>query len=300
MSAAVPSRVGFLGLGVMGQPMALNLRRAGVELVVWNRTPGRVAPLAAAGARPAATPAEVFAAAETVLVMLYDEAAVDTVLDRHGPGLASMVRDRTVVVMGTHEPSYSVGLETAVTAAGGRYVEAPVSGSKGPAETGELVVMLAGADETVLAGLQQVLEPLARRTVTCGAVPAALTTKIAVNTFMITMVSGLVEAVHLADRCGLDRRVLADVLLGGPLASALLAAKLDKLLADDFTVQAAIADVAKNTGLITATAHRVGASVPLARTCDRHFRDAVDAGDGDLDLVAVLRTLEAQAGNPVS
>ncbi|HYI57208.1 MAG TPA: NAD(P)-dependent oxidoreductase [Microlunatus sp.] len=287
-------RVGFLGLGVMGQPMALNLAHAGSDLVVWNRTPARADPLAGAGATVAATPADVFAAAETVVVMLYDEAAVDVVLRRGGPDFASMVRDRTVVVMGTHPPAYSVGLEADLVAAGGKYVEAPVSGSRGPAETGQLVAMLSGDDPEVLARVRSVIGPMIVHAVVCGPVPAALTTKIAVNAYMITMVTGLVEAVHLADRSGLDRRVLAEALLGGPLVSPLLRGKLDKLLAEDFGVQAAVADVVKNTGLITATARTAGAATPLAVVCDELFGEAVELGLGSADLIAVLRALESR------
>lgn len=294
-------RVGFLGLGVMGQPMALNMARAGTELVVWNRTPARADALAAAGATVVATPAEVFAAAGTVVVMLYDESTVDAVLERGGPGFAAMVRDRTVVVMGTNPPAYSVGLEAEVSAAGGRYVEAPVSGSRGPAETGELVVMLAGRDPEVLTRVRSVLGPMIAHAVVCGPVPAALATKIAVNAYMITMVTGLVEAVHLGDRSGLDRRVLAEALLGGPLVSPLLRGKLEKLLADDYRVQAAAADVAKNTGLIVASAQSAGAATPLAVVCDELFGEAVSLGHGSADLIAVLRVLESRvtaAGDP--
>lgn len=277
----------------MGQPMALNLVRAGVELVVWNRTPARAEPLAAAGARVAATPAEVCAAAETVIVMLYDEVAIDAVLQRQSPGFADLVRDTTLVVMGTNSPAYSAALEADVVAAGGRYVEAPVSGSRGPAETGDLVAMLAGADPRVLEDVSELIAPMVRHTVRCGPAPTALTTKIAVNAYMITMVTGLAEAVHLGDRSGLDRRVLAEVLLGGPLASPLLRAKLDKLLGDDYAAQAAVADVAKNTGLITAAAESVGADLPLAATCDRLFTETAALGHGGDDIVAVIRALES-------
>jgi 3-hydroxyisobutyrate dehydrogenase len=280
----------------MGQPMARNLARAGVEVVVWNRTATRVAPVVAAGATAAETPAEVFTAAETVLVMLYDEAAIDQVLARGTPDFAAMVAGRTVVVMGTNAPAYSSALQRDLVAAGAGYVEAPVSGSRGPAETGELVAMLAGADPDLLERVRRLVDPMVRHAVICGPVPAALTTKIAVNAYMITMVTGLVEAVHLADRSGLDRAVLAEVLLGGPLASPLLRGKLDKLLADDFSVQAAIADVAKNTGLIAAAARSVGAATPLAATCDELFGETLALGHGSTDLIAVLRALESRAG----
>jgi 3-hydroxyisobutyrate dehydrogenase len=132
--------VGFVGLGVMGQPMAVNLARAGVDLVVWNRTPARSEPVRAAGARVAATAAEVFARADVVFLMLADGPAIDAVLG----GVAADLTGRVVVHMGTTSPEYSRGLEARVRARGGSYVEAPVSGSRLPAEAGRLVGMLAG------------------------------------------------------------------------------------------------------------------------------------------------------------
>src|SRR4051812_20018688 len=111
----------------MGQPMALNLVRAGTPVVVFNRSPARCEPLRAAGAQVAASPAEVFERAETVILMLADETAVDAVLGRGTPAFAARLAGRTVVHMGTTSPEYSAGLRDAVVAAGGRYVEAPVS-----------------------------------------------------------------------------------------------------------------------------------------------------------------------------
>ncbi len=126
-------KVGFLGLGVMGRPMALNLLRAGTELVVWNRSVAGTEALREAGARVAATAADVFAAAQTVLMMLATEEAIDAVLGRRTPSFAPMVAGRTIVNMGTTSPEYSVALEEAIRTSGGRYVEAPVSGSRKPA-----------------------------------------------------------------------------------------------------------------------------------------------------------------------
>lgn len=291
------SRVGFLGLGVMGQPMALRLARAGVDLMVWNRTAARCARLADAGARVAGTAGEVCTSTGTVIVMLSDGVAIDQVLDRGGPTFAGLVRERVVIAMGTHEPAYSLSLEADIVAAGGAYVEAPVSGSRRPAETGDLVAMLAGADVAAVEGTGTLIEPMVRHVVRCGAVPAALTTKLAVNSYMITMLTGLAEAVHLADRHGLDRRILAEVLLGGTLASPLLATKLAKLVSEDDEAQAAITDVAKNTWLITAAAAVTGAAAPLAEVCHGLFGEAVRLGLGGADLISVIRVLEERSAD---
>ena len=285
--------VGFLGLGVMGQPMALNLARAGTPLVVWNRTPGRCEPLHAAGAQVAASPAEVFDRAGTVILMLADETAIDTVLGRGTPDFAARIAGHTVVHMGTTSAEYSGSLQGDIRAAGGRYVEAPVSGSRVPAEQGQLVGMLAGDDDAV-AAVGPLLAPMCHETFGCGQVPGALLMKFSVNLFLITLVTGLSEAFHFAERHGLDQRLLQDVLDAGPLASAVSRVKAPKLLARDFTVQAAAADVLKNSRLIAEAARKADLASPLLDICHTLFGETVEQGHGGEDMVAVLHALEAR------
>ncbi|TDV55049.1 3-hydroxyisobutyrate dehydrogenase [Actinophytocola oryzae] len=283
-------RVGFLGLGVMGLPMARNLAEAGTPLVVWSRTPSRCEPLRDAGAEVAARPADVFAAASTVLMMLADDAAIDSVLARGTPEFA-MVTDRTVVHMGTTSPEYSRRLEADIQAAGGRYVEAPVSGSRVPAAKGELVGLLAGdaVDE-----VRPLLAPMCHETFDCGAVPNALLMKLAVNLYLITMVTGLAEAVHFAARNGLAARLFEAVLAAGPMASSVSRGKAAKLVAGDFDVQASIANVLENNRLVAEAARRNGTASPLLDVCHALFGEAVALGHGASDMVAVLRAIEAR------
>jgi 3-hydroxyisobutyrate dehydrogenase len=285
--------VGFIGLGVMGQPMALNLARAGTPLVVWNRTASGCEPLRAAGAKIAAGPGEVFDRAEVVILMLADEAAVDAVLGRGTPDFAARVAGHVVVHMGTTSPEYSGGLQDDLRAAGGRYVEAPVSGSRQPAEQGQLVAMLAG-DRDAMQAVRPLLAPICKETFDCGPVPDALLMKLAVNLFLITLVTGLTEAFHFADQHGLDRRRFLDVLEAGPMASAVSRVKTSKLLAGDFAVQAAAKDVLKNNLLIAQAARKADVASPLLDVCHILFRETVAQGHGGLDMVAVLRALEAR------
>lgn len=287
--------VGFVGLGVMGQPMALNLARAGTPLVVWNRTPARCEPLRAAGAEVAAGPAEVFERAGTVILMLADEAAMDSVLGRGGPDFTARVAGHTIVHMGTTSAEYSGALGEDIGNAGGRYVEAPVSGSRVPAERGELVGMLAG-DADAVAAVRPLLAPVCREVFDCGGVPGALLMKFSVNLFLITMVTGLTEAFHFADRQGLDRRLLRDVLDAGPMASAVSRVKGAKLVDRDFTVQAGAADVLKNNRLIAEAARKADLASPLLDVCHALFGETVEQGHGGEDMVAVLRAIERRSG----
>ncbi|WP_405592736.1 NAD(P)-dependent oxidoreductase [Streptomyces sp. NBC_01190] len=285
--------VGFLGLGVMGRPMALNLARAGTPLTVWNRTSARCAPLRAAGATVAASPGEVFERSGTVLLMLADEAAIDATLGRRTPDFARYVAGHTVVHMGTTSPGYSQALEADVQAAGGSYVEAPVSGSRVPAEKGRLVAMLAGADPAVET-VRPLLAPMCHETFRCGPAPSALLMKLSVNLFLITLVTGLTEAFHFADRHGLDKRQFLDVLDAGPMASGVSRMKSPKLMDRDFAVQAAALDVLKNNELIAEAARESGIASPLLDVCHALFAETVTLGHAEGDMVSVLHAIEAR------
>lgn len=284
--------LGFLGLGVMGGPMALNLACSGRPLVVWNRTPERANALRAAGADVAADPAEVFERADTVILMLANAEAIDTVLHRDDARFA-MVRGKTVVHMGTTSPGYSRLLDCDVRAAGGRYVEAPVSGSRVPAENGDLVAVLAGEDDTV-AEVRPLLGPMCRETITCGPVPNATLLKLAINLFLITMVTGLAEAVHFAQRQGLDLQQFLTLHAAGPMASAVSRIKADMLVRRDFAVQAAVADVLTNNILVAEAAREAGIATPLLDVSHALFQEAVADGLGAQDMAAVVQAIEAR------
>ena len=287
-------KMGFAGLGFLGTPMALNLLKAGSPLIVWNRTPGKAEALVEAGALVAETPAQLFTQAEIVLMMLADGAAIDAVLDRGGDEFSSRVAGHLIVHMGTTSPDYSRALAEDIHAAGGRYAEAPVSGSRKPAETGQLIAMLAGEKEDI-AQLRPLLAPLCRETVVCGPVPRGLAMKLAVNIFLLATVTGLAETVHFAARQGLDLEILASVLNAGQMASDISRLKLAKLVARDFTPHASVADVAKNGSLIAEAAQDANIAAPLLFVCEALYREAVALGHGAEDMAAVLAAIEARA-----
>jgi 3-hydroxyisobutyrate dehydrogenase len=286
--------VGFIGLGVMGLPMALNLARPGTDLIVWNRSADRADALRAAGASVANGPAEVFDRAGVVVLMLANDQAIDEVLARGTPGFSTRVAGRTVVHMGTTSPDYSRGLGTAIRAAGGGYVEAPVSGSRRPAEAGELVAMLAGDPDDVEL-VRPLLAPMCRETFACGPVPQALTLKLAVNIFLICTVTGLAESFHFADRHGLDPELLRSVLDAGQMASSISRVKTAKLARRDFEIQAGIADVLKNNELVLEAARSAGTAVPLLDVCRDLYAETLALGHGGDDMAAVVHAIEARS-----
>jgi 3-hydroxyisobutyrate dehydrogenase len=291
MSISTP--IGFIGLGTMGEPMARNLVRAGVPLVVWNRSAERAASLAQAGATIAGNAADVFARCETVILMLADGPAIDAVLGRGTPEFAGRVEGRRLVAMGTVSPGYSAALEADVRAAGGRYVEAPVSGSRKPAEAGQLVAMLAG-EEADLATVRPLLAPMCRECFDCGPVPAALRMKLAVNVFLITMVTGLAEAAHFAGHHGLDLETFMAILNAGPMASDVSRVKIAKLVQRDFARQAGISDVLKNSRLVVEAAREAALASPLMDACFALYGETEALGLGAEDMAAVVQAIEVR------
>jgi len=283
--------IGFIGLGLMGGPMALNLLGAGTALVVWNRSPAMNAVLAKAGAEVAKDLQDVFQRCEVVILMLRDSEATDTVLGRRGGTIQARVDRHTIINMATHSPCYSKALEAVIRAHGGEYVEAPVSGSRKPAEAGQLVAMLAGAAD-VVACVQPLLAPMCRKTVDCGPIPNALIIKFAVNLFMICMVTGLAEAIHFARSYEVDLGTLVTVLDASPMASDVSRVKAAKLAACDFAAQATILNVLENTTLITEAARMARVASPLLDTCHTLYAETDALGKKDLDMVAVIRALE--------
>jgi 3-hydroxyisobutyrate dehydrogenase len=283
--------IGFIGLGTMGEPMALNLVKAGAPLVVWNRSASKCRTLAEAGAAIAKDPSDLFARAGVVFLMLANASAVDVVLGRTSPDFGRCVRGRTLVNMATNSPEYSAALEADVRAAAGSYVEAPVSGSQKPAQGGELIAMLAGEPRAV-EWVRPLLAPMCRQSVFCGPVPNALRMKLAINVFLIAMVTGLAEAMHFAQGYELDLEHFVSVLDHGPMASEVSRLKVAKLVAQDFGVQAGVANVLENSRLITEAARNAGIASPLLDVCHALYAETHSLGlDGD-DMVAVVRAIE--------
>jgi 3-hydroxyisobutyrate dehydrogenase len=284
----------------MDEPMAANLLRARGNLAVWNRSPAAAQRLQTLGARVMATPAEVFDTFDTVILMLANLEAINHTLGRTARSFTSPVRGRVIVNMGTVAPVESKQLSEALLAQGATYVEAPVSGSRVPAENAALVAMLAGPADTAKQ-VEGLLTAMCRSVFRCGEVPGALTTKLAVNVFLIDMVTGLAEATRFAEGNGVDLDVFRAVLDSGPMSSDVSRMKIAKLLAGDYAAQATIRDVRYNSRLILDQAHGTGTELPLLADSERLLGAAEQLGHGDADMVAVLlalREVARQRQNP--
>jgi 3-hydroxyisobutyrate dehydrogenase-like beta-hydroxyacid dehydrogenase len=193
------TRVGFLGLGVMGTPMALNISRK-FPLTVWNRSASKYPLLVQAGAKTGTSPSQVVQHSDIIFMMLFDEHAIRTILT---DDVSHELRNKTLVNSSSVSVEFSRYLSEQIQNAGGEFIEMPVSGSRVPAEQGRLVGMMAG-DRAVTDRVQPYIEPMTSAEVYCGPIGSGLKMKYAVNNFLITMTAGLAEATNLAHAQGLD------------------------------------------------------------------------------------------------
>jgi 3-hydroxyisobutyrate dehydrogenase len=283
-------RVAVLGMGTMGAGMARSLLRAGMPVDVWNRTPERAADLAAAGAVAHADPAAAVAAAGVVITMLADAAAVRSVA--LNAGMLAAIRPGAVwAQMGTIGVAATEELAGAVAERrpGVGFVDAPVSGSRAPAEAGELVILasgpaaLRGALEPVFGAVGQVTRWLGE---TAG---AASRLKLVINTWLMFLIEGAAEVMALADSLGVDRAAVLDLLGTGRMSSAVAAAKARKMDSGDDSPDFCLEWAVKDMSLaLDAAPDRTLAVLDALR--DR-WQGLVDQGLGGLDTSAARHGL---------
>lgn len=283
-------RVGFIGLGDMGVPMAARLAEAGLNPLLWSRRPESADPVVAKGGQRAASVDDLFDACDRIVLMLANGEAMDEVLGRGSPELARRVSGVTLIHMGTTPPGYSEALAADVIEAGGQYAEVPVSGSTGPAATGDLVAMAAGS-AAALAAAKEIVAQMCRAIVPCGEVPKALQMKLAVNTYLGGLVTGLFESFNLARTAELDLPTFAKVLEAGPMSCDLMRMKLPKLLNEDYAPQGSIRQACNNMKMIVDEGARMGAPMPTSQVMLDLANAAARAGWQDEDMIAMTKVL---------
>ncbi|MDT3400041.1 NAD(P)-dependent oxidoreductase [Streptomyces sp. B1866] len=277
--------VAVLGTGIMGAAMARNLARAGLAVRAWNRTRAKAEPLAADGVRVADTPAEAVADADVVLTILHDGPAVLAALEQAAPAL----RPGAVWAQATTAGLEGLGALTAFAADHGLVlVDAPVLGTRQPAENGQLVVLAAGP-ETARTPLEPVFGAVGARTLWVGdsaAEGAASRLKLVINSWALAVTHGVAEAVALARGLGVDPRGFLDAVAGGPLDMPYLGFKAGQLLGGDLTPSFATRTAEKDARLIVAAGEQAGVRLDVAAAGAERFRRAIAQGHGDQDMAA--------------
>jgi len=279
------ARVAVLGTGIMGAGMARSLLRSGLDVTVWNRSSGRAAPLAADGARVAGTAAEAVAGADAVLTMLWEGDSVAEVM-------AAALPSAPVGVLWAQTSTVSLrdaGERLPALAArhGARYVDAPVLGTRQPAEEGKLTV-LAAAPEKLRSPVTPVFGAIAARDVWVSERPGDGTRlKLVANSWVATIVAATAQAIAFAQDLGLDPQVFLDMIKGGGVDTPYLHVKGGAMIAGQFPVSFAVDGAVKDAGLIAAAMREVGTDATLMDAVGQLFRKAAGSGHGEEDMAAV-------------
>ncbi len=283
------TRIAVLGLGAMGARMAARLLDAGHDVSVFNRTPERGAELEARGARLAATPREATAGAEMVIGMLRDDTASRTVwLDPVAGALGGLGAGALAVESSTLTPGWVRDLAPAVAKAGGRFLEAPVAGSRPQAEAGQLIYFLGGEAETVEAA-RPLLEVLGGALHHVGPAGHAAVVKLAVNALFGIQVAAVAEILGLFRRSGLDASAAAGVLGETPVVSPAAKGAVGAMLAGNFAPMFPIDLVEKDFGYVAEAAGAAGAEMPTAAAVREIYARAKAAGFGRDNIAGVAR-----------
>lgn len=285
-------KVGFIGMGIMGQPMCKNVLKAGYEVTVWNRASDKTAPLAEAGAAVAASPKAAAENSDVIILMLTGPEAIDAVLAGEEGVLAGISPGKPLINMSTVSPAYSRQLDERLRAASVVLIDAPVSGSKKPAEEGTLII-LAGGPEDKVAESEPLLLSMGRKVVCCGEAGQGSAMKMAVNLLLGIMMEGLCEAINFGQKCGLSAEVMLETFLAGPLSCGLFNLKTDMLKTGDFPPQFPLRHMTKDLRFVLQTADENGAAAPMGAALFRLYRQAVGHHLGDMDFAAVKKVLEA-------
>jgi 3-hydroxyisobutyrate dehydrogenase len=278
--------IGWIGLGNMGIPMASNLLAAGYDVRVWNRTPGKAAPLVALGAKETTNLSELVAQSDVLFTMVSDDDAVKAIYTGSDGLLSLPVQGKLAVDMSTISPDTSRFLAEQAKQAGLRFLDAPVSGSVGPAKEGKLVIMVGGeqADYEVA---KPMLDKLGKAAFYLGPNGAGTSAKLAINLLLGITVQGVSETLLFARSLGIGTEQMLDIISESAVGTPLIRGKAASILAGDYPAAFALKHMAKDLRL----AHEAGVSTPLAESVNATYRHALESGLGELDLMAILRHL---------
>ncbi len=284
-------RVAFLGLGIMGRPMAANLVKAGNEVTVWNRTPGRQVE----GAQSAATPAEAVQNAEVVWMCVSDTKAVEAVLFG-AQGVESSITPGAIVVdSSTISPSATVRFAERLRARGCDYVDAPITGSKIGAENAQLIFMVGGSENTI-ATLDPLFRAMGKTVMRMGDVGKGESAKLALNLMIALIYEGFAEGLTLATKLGVEPETLVKLIQSTMVRSGVVDYKAPFVLRHDFSPNFPLRLMHKDIHLMLDAAKEARVKLPGLETVDEIYEVATEEGQADLDYASTLTLLEKWAG----
>lgn len=288
-------QVGFIGLGIMGQPMALNLVKAGFRVTVFNRTRSKAEPLERAGARVASSPAEAARDADVVMTIVSDTAAMEEVVLGKDGVLESIRSGAVLIDSSTISPTASRRFAGHLAGKGAKMLDAPVTGSKHGAEKGELTFMI-GGERDVLEQAMPVLKVLGKKHIYCGHNGLGLAAKLAQNAIQATMLEVFCEGFVLATKAGVQPQTMMEIIQSSLARAALTDFKAPFIFKGDFTPYFPLKLMHKDLTLAMEAAYAQNVPMPTAAAVKEVYAAAKAQGKGELDYAAVVTYLEELAG----
>jgi len=289
-------KIGFIGLGIMGSRMAANLQRKGHELVVYNRTRPKADPLIANGAVWAQTPADVAGQAAVVITMLAkpDAVAETALLGKYG-FLHRLAANSLWIDCSTVNPSFSRLMAAEAKQRKVRFIDAPVAGSKGPAEQGQLIFFVGGENADVEEA-RPLFEAMGKAVFHVGGHGMGTAMKMVNNIVLAQSMVAFSEAMVLGESLGIAREQLLNTLLNSPVVAPFLAFKRSKIEEGKFDTEFPLQWMHKDLQLAADTAYETGAVMPLANLTKEIYALAVKNGLGEQDFSAVYKVLSKKKG----
>ena len=273
--------------------MALNLVKAGFEVTTWNRSADKSDDLAAAGAIVAGSPSEVAASCDIIIAMLSDpQACLEVALGENGV-VAGLTLGKGYVDVSTVDPATASQIAAAVRSKGALYLEAPVSGSKGPAENGQLIFLTAG-DKALFDAAAPLLDVMGKASFFLGEVGAGAKMKLVVNMIMGSMMAAFAEGLELASETELNQKEVLEVLGLGAMACPLFALKGPPMTEGKYPTAFPLKHQQKDLRLAVELANEVGRPMPVAEAANSAFMAAMEMGLGDADFSAVLEAVSVK------
>lgn len=292
------TRVGFIGLGIMGRPMALNLLHAGYPLVVHNRTREKEAELVSEGAESASSPREVTSACEVLITMLPDSPDVEAVYFGDDGALAGASSGQLLIDMSSIAPSVAVAVSDAARDMGADALDAPVSGGDVGARDGTLSIMVGGSDDAFKQA-RPLFDVLGKTVVHMGDAGAGQTAKACNQILVAVTIEAVSEALVLASKAGVDPERLIEVLSGGLAGNKVMEVRRRNFLEHDFTPGFKLELHHKDLGIALRTARELGVYVPTTALVDQMLAELKATGDGGLDHSALLKVIEQASAHQI-
>lgn len=284
------TKYGFLGLGIMGKAMAKNLLNAGLDVTVWNRTREKCDPLLKLGAKSGETPASVIAGCDITFGMVSDPEAAQSLCFGKDGVLAGITQGKSYIDVSTVDTDTAARIAAAIHEKGGRFLEAPVSGSKQPAEQGTLVFLCSG-DKTLYADATEALDIMGKKSFYFPQIGQGAQMKLVINMIMGTMMTAFAEGMCLAEQVGLEKSDLLDVIAQGAINNPMFQLKGPLMANSDFSTAFPLKHMQKDMRLALLMGDSCSQPLGTSSAANTAYIAARQNGYAEEDFSAVIKCI---------